>query len=52
MDASGEHLSILRIAIYIVYPGHMIFNMQYKGSTPEHLLYLIYLFSVVLNIFY
>jgi hypothetical protein len=38
LDAAGSHLSIVRVAIYIVYLRHEIFNMQHKESIPEHLM--------------
>ena len=38
LDAAGSHLSIVRVAIYVVYLRHEIFNMQHKESIPEHLL--------------
>jgi hypothetical protein len=39
LDAAGSHLSIVRVAIYVVYLRHEIFNMQHKESIPEHLSY-------------
>jgi hypothetical protein len=36
--AAGSHLSIVRVAIYVVYLRHEIFNMQHKESILEHLL--------------
>ena len=37
LDAAGSHYSIVRVAIYVVYLRHEIFNMQHKESIPEHL---------------
>src|SRR5664280_1400696 len=38
LDAAGSHLSIVRVAIYVVYLRHEVFKMQHKESIPEHLM--------------
>ena len=37
LDVAGSHLSIVRVAIYVIYLRHEIFNMQHKESIHEHL---------------
>ena len=37
LDAAGEHLSIVRVAIYVAYLRPMYYAMQHKESIPEHL---------------
>jgi hypothetical protein len=41
LDAPGSHLSIVMVAIYVVYLRREIFKMQHIESIPEHLLPLI-----------
>jgi hypothetical protein len=38
LAVAGEHLSIVRVAIYVAYLMPMYFAMQHKESIPEHLL--------------
>jgi len=38
LDVAGEHLSIVRVAIYVAYLIPMYSAMQHNESIPEHLL--------------
>jgi hypothetical protein len=37
LAAAGEHLSIVRVAIYVAYLQLMYSAMQHKESIPEHI---------------
>jgi len=37
LDAAGEHLSIVRVAICVAYLKPMYYVMQHNESIPEHL---------------